>query len=113
MLKFSSINPNFSVFLLPQPAAEFLDLCMAEGDLYSLGLALEAAAGDETLAEDHAAGVREQARLTSLVARYGTPEKGSSGLHFEPSEADWLAHSFRVDSAGRLTIRTTVKKSSS
>ncbi len=81
---------------------------MAEGDLYGLGLALEAAAGDEALAEDHAAGVREQARLAGLAARYGAPGKGSIRLHVEASEAGWVTHSLKVDGAGRLTIRTMV-----
>ena len=93
-----------------KPAAEYLKLCVAEGDLFGLGLALEAAAGDEALAKDHAAGLEEQARLAGLAARSGAPEKGSSGLHFESSEAGWVTHSLKVDGAGRLTIRTMVSE---
>ena len=81
---------------------------MLEGDLFGLGLALEAAAGDEALAEDRAAGAMEHARLAGLAARYGVPEKGSSVLHVEASEAGWVTHSLKVDSTGRLTIRTMV-----
>ena len=93
---------------LRQSAAEYLKLCVAEGDLFGLGLALEAAAGDEALAKDHAAGLQEQARLAGFAVRYGAPEKGSSGLHFQVSDAGWMTHSLRVDGAGRLTIRTMV-----
>ena len=101
--------PSFlNTFFKMKPAAEFLKLCVAEGDLFGLGLALEAAAGDEALAEDHTAGAREQARLAELAARYGAPEKGSIGLHFQASEAGWVTHSLRVDGAGRLTICTMV-----
>ena len=104
-----SLDPLSSLNVL-KPAAEYLKLCVAEGDLFGLGLALEAAAGDEALAKDHAAGLEEQARLAGLAARYGAPEKGSSGLHFEASEAGWVTHSLKVDGAGRLTIRTTVSE---
>ena len=41
---------------------------MVEGDLFGLGLALEAAAEDGALAEDHAAGAQEKARLAGLAA---------------------------------------------
>ena len=95
-----------------KPAAEYLKLCVAEGDLFGLGLALEAAAGDEALAKDHAAGLEEQARLAGLATRYRAPEKWSSGLHFDALEAGWVAHSLRVDGAGRLTIRTMVSEAS-
>ena len=103
--------PSFlNTFFKMKPAAEFLKLCVAEGDLFGLGLALEAAAGDEALAEDHAAGVRERARLAGLAARYGAPEKGARKVLVEAAEAEagWVAHSLAVDGAGRLTIRTMV-----
>jgi hypothetical protein len=89
-----------------QPAAEYLKLCVAEGDLFGIGLALEAAAGDEALAKDHAAGLEEQARLAGLAARYGVQENGSNTLRVEASEAGWVTHSLKVDGAGRLTIQT-------
>ena len=80
---------------------------MAEGDLFGLGLALEAAAGDEALAEDHAAGLKERARLAGLAARCGALEKGASEVLTEAGQGS-VCHLLRVDGAGRLTIRTTV-----
>lgn len=84
---------------------------MSEGDLFGLDLALEATASDDMVAKYRATAVREQSRLAGLVARYGIPEKGSSGLHVEESEAGLVTHSLRVDGAGRLTIRTVVQLS--
>lgn len=97
---------------LPKPAVECLKLCTAEGDLFGLGLALEAAAGNKALVEDCAAGEREQARLEDVVRRYWTQQNGSSRMssrmHVEHSKVDHITHSLRVDSAGHFKICTMV-----
>lgn len=71
-------------------------------------LALEAAAGDETLSEDHAAGEKERARLTKLLEHYGRPANGSSAVHVMASEAGWVAISITIDIVGRLMITSAV-----
>lgn len=81
---------------------------MAEGDLYGLSMALEAAAGEKALIKDRSAGVKIKTKLASLAALYGVPKKGSSRTHVEASEAGWVAHLLRVDNGRRLTIRTMV-----
>ncbi len=81
---------------------------MKIGDVFGLGLAIETASWDESRAEDHTAGLTELARLKALIAQFGTPEKGSSGLHAKVSDEGWLMHSIAVDSAGRITIQSAV-----
>ena len=73
-----------------------MKLFKAEGDVSGLGL-VEA---DESAAA-------ELARLTGIMQRFEKPREGSS-LHLEALEGECAAHTFTVDSAGRLTIKTKV-----
>ena len=78
---------------------------MGSGDVYGLGLALEAAEGDEPEALKARA---ELARLEGVARRFVAPGRGSVALHFEEAEGGWVAHDMRVESSGRLTIKTRV-----
>ena len=68
---------------------------VAEGDVFGLEL-VEA---DESAAA-------ELARLRGVMQRF-PPREGSS-LHLEAVEGKCVAHSFTVDAAGRLFIKTKV-----
>ena len=78
---------------------------MGSGDVYGLGLALEAAEGDEEALETARA---ELARLEGVARRFGAPGRGSMAVHFEESEGGWVAQEMRVDVSGRLAIKTRV-----
>ena len=79
---------------------------MGSGDVYGLGLALEAAEGDEqALATARA----ELARLEGVARRFSAPGRGSVSVHFEETKGCWVAHEMRVDASGRLTIKTRVR----
>ena len=78
---------------------------MGSGDVYGLGLALEAAEGDEL--EALATARAELARLEGIVRRFGAPGRGSVAVHFEEAEGGWVAHETMVDASGRLTIKTS------
>ncbi len=67
---------------------------VAEGDVYGLGL-VEA---DESAAA-------ELARLRGVMQRFPAPQEGSS-LHLYAHEGQCVVHSFTVDAAGRLFIKT-------
>ena len=69
---------------------------MAEGDVFGLGL-VEA---DESAAA-------ELARLRGVMQRFDKPREGTA-LHLEALEGECVAHTFTVDAAGRLTIKTKV-----
>ena len=69
---------------------------VAEGDVFGLGL-VEA---DESAAA-------ELARLRGVMQRFEKPREGSS-LHLESVEGKCVAHSFTVDAARRLFIKTEV-----
>ena len=69
---------------------------MAEGDVFGLEL-VEA---DESAAA-------ELARLRGVMQRFPAPREGTS-LHLEALEGRYVAHSFNIDAAGRLTIKTQV-----
>ena len=71
-------------------------LFVAEGDVFGLGL-VEA---DESAAA-------ELARLRGVMQRFPAPREGTS-LHLEALEGRCVAHSFTVDAAGRLFIKTKV-----
>jgi len=71
-------------------------LFVAEGDVFGLGL-VEA---DESAAA-------ELARLRGVMQRFPAPQEGSS-LHLESLEGRYVAHSFNINAAGRLTIKTKV-----
>ena len=79
---------------------------MLSGDVYGLGLALEAAEGDEqeTLATARA----ELALLEGVARRFGAPGRESVAVHIEEAEGGWVGHEMRVDASGRLTIKTRV-----
>ncbi len=91
---FSIISPRLS-----QTFNDSVKLFMAEGDVFGLGL-VEA---DESAAA-------ELARLKGVMQRF-PPREGSSLLlevHLEALEGKCVAHTFTVDAAGRLTIKTKV-----
>ena len=88
-----------------QSHAGDLDLCIRQGDIFALCSALAEVADNDPIA---AAGLTEKARLEALVAQFGMPKMGSSALHVKLSGESWMIHSFKVDSTGRLLIRTHV-----
>ena len=65
---------------------------MFEAEGYVAGLALESAV---------------LARLRGVMQRFEKPREGSA-LHLEALEGECVAHSFTVDAAGRLFIKTQV-----
>ena len=70
---------------------------MFEAEGYVAGLAL---------LEDESAAA-ELARLRGVMQRFEKPREGSA-LHLEALEGECVAHSFTVDAAGRLFIKTQV-----
>ncbi len=83
---------------------------MGSGDVYGLGLALEAVEGDEQFIAKSRA---EFARLQGVARQFDTPGRESMAVHFEQAEGGWLAHEIRVDASGRLTIKSIVSLYSS
>ncbi len=87
-----------------QTSADHLALAIESGDVYGLGLALEAAEGDEQ--EALATARAEFARLEGVARRFGAPGRGSVAVHYEEAKGGWVAHEMRVDASGRLTVKT-------
>jgi len=83
-----------------QSLSEAAKFFVVEGDVFGLGL-VEA---DETAAA-------ELARLRDIMQRFPAPREGIS-VHMETVENKHVAHSFTVDAAGRLFIKTKVIPSS-
>ena len=79
---------------------------MGSGEVCGLGIALEAAEGDEQ--EALATARAELARLEGVARRFDAPGRGSVAVHFEEAEGGWVGHEMRVDASGRLTIKTRV-----
>ena len=71
-------------------------LFLAEGDVFGL----------ELVEADESAAV-ELARLRGVMQRFEKPREGTA-LHLEALEGKCVAHSFTVDAAGRLFIKTQV-----
>ncbi len=80
----------------PQSLGDAARLFVAEGDVFGLGL---------VEAEDESAAA-ELARLRAVMQRF-PPTEGTS-LHLEALEGRCVAHSFTVDAASRLFIKTKV-----
>ena len=59
------------------------------------------------LVEADESAAAELARLRGVMQRFPAPQEGSS-LHLEALEGKCVAHSFTVDAAGRLFIKTQV-----
>lgn len=87
-----------------KPAGDYLSLCIKEGDLFGIGLALEAAVGHDRLDEVRALAKAEQSRLAGYLTRFGMPSKGCSELHVVDSDIGWMAHLISVTSFGRLRV---------
>ena len=58
------------------------------------------------LVEADESAAAELARLRGVMQRF-PPREGTS-LHLESLEGRYVAHSFNIDAAGRLTIKTKV-----
>ena len=59
------------------------------------------------LVEADESAAAELARLRGVMQRFEKPREGSA-LHLEALEGKCVAHSFTVDAAGRLFIKTQV-----
>lgn len=91
-----------------KPAIESLELCIEEGDLFGLELALEATVGDEAVANVCETAKIELARMVGLLDRFGSPMRDSSALHVVEIKDCWIAVLISTDSTGRTTVCTKV-----
>lgn len=92
-------------------------LAVKLGDVHGLHIALEAAEDEPEVRSAMA----ELARLEGVLGRFGMPGLGRAESHAEllmqegPEEGNsggqsaWVAHGLRVDSVGKLFVRTKVR----